>query len=248
VSVPAAEFGQIYGQPPVMGEVVELDLAEKGSRDGSGSESPCVGITAEFEAGQKKPDTDAGLGAGDQRELREHIGGRSSRHCDPDQTALGLGRLDLSLHAGNRDLRGGRLPLVLGAEPRDRLFVGWDVGGAGADVSRVDDLFELQARGVVVDVLRWIGARSEFVGAGDGDQLDVDLHLGLSVGADGERRRGSGKNPRERSAAARWRAPPADGNFCAQSICPGNGGDLGRITKAMRINHESTQYPLFDAL
>ena len=39
-SVPAGEFGHINSHPPVMGEVVELDLAEEGSRNGQGCESP----------------------------------------------------------------------------------------------------------------------------------------------------------------------------------------------------------------
>jgi len=184
-SVPASEFGHINSHPPVMGEVEELDLAKEASRHCLESESPRIGIRAEFEAGDEQPDANAGLGAGDQRELREDVGCACSRHRDPDQATLGFGRLDLALHAGSGDLRGGRFPLFLGAEPCDGFFVGWDVGGAGSDVSRVDDLFEFQARGVVVDVVGRIGAGSEFVGAGDGDQLDVDLHAVGSVGVHG---------------------------------------------------------------
>ena len=179
-SVPAGEFGHINSHPPVMGEVVEPDLAEEGSRDMRGCEAPRVGITAEFEAGDEQPDANAGLGAGDQRELLEDVRGRSSRHRDPDQASLGFGRLDLALHAGSGDLCGGRLPLVLGAEPCDGFFVGLNLCRRGLDGARVDDLFELQSRGVVEDALGRIGAGSKFVGAGDGDQMDVDL---LSVGA-----------------------------------------------------------------
>ena len=157
-SVPAGEFGHINSHPPVMGEIEKFDFAKEGSRDGRRCESPRVGIAAEFEAGDEQSDADAGFGAGDQRELLEDVWGSSSRHRDPDQATLGLGRLDLALHAGSGDLCGGRLPVFLGAEPCDRFFVWWDVGGTGPDVSRVDDLFELQAGRVVVDVLGRIGA------------------------------------------------------------------------------------------
>lgn len=184
-SVPAGEFGHINSHPPVMGEVEELNFAKQSSRDGRGCKSPRVWIATEFKAGDEQADADAGLGAGDQRELREDVRGTGSRHRDPDQPTLSLCRHDLALYAGNRDFRGGRFPLFLCAEPRDRSFVGWDVGSAGSDVSRVDDLFELQARGEMVDVLGWIRAGSEFVGAGDGDQLDVDLHASLQIGVDG---------------------------------------------------------------
>lgn len=175
-SVPAGEFGQINGHPPVMCEVVELDLSEQGSRNGCGSESPRIRITAEFEAGQQQADADAGLGAGDQRELREDVRCRSSRDCDPDEPTLSLGRLDLALHAGNGHLRGGRLPLVLGAEPRDGLFVGLDLHRRGPDAAGVDDLSEFQAGRVVVDVLGRIGAGRELVGGGNGNERDVDFH------------------------------------------------------------------------
>ena len=50
-SVPAGEFGHINGQPPVIGEVVELDFAKEGSRDGRGCKPPRARITTEFEAG-----------------------------------------------------------------------------------------------------------------------------------------------------------------------------------------------------
>jgi hypothetical protein len=73
-SVPAAEFGHINSHPAVMSEVEELDLAEENSRDRRGSESPRIGIRAEFKAGDEQPDANAGLGAGDQRELREDVG------------------------------------------------------------------------------------------------------------------------------------------------------------------------------
>jgi hypothetical protein len=72
-SVPAREFSQINGHPAVMGEVVELDLAKEDRRDGRGCKSPRVWITAELEAGNEKAKTDAWLGAGYQRELREGV-------------------------------------------------------------------------------------------------------------------------------------------------------------------------------
>jgi len=50
-SVPAGEFGQINGQPPVVGEVVELDLAKESSRDRRGRKSPRAWVAAEVEAG-----------------------------------------------------------------------------------------------------------------------------------------------------------------------------------------------------
>lgn len=121
-------------------EVVELDVAKKGTRDGGGCKSPRIRVAAEFEARQKKPNTDAGLGAGDQRELREGIRCARSRDCDAHQTALGFRRLDLAPHAGNWNLRAGRLPLVLGAEPRDGFFVGLDLGRRGLDTARIDGL------------------------------------------------------------------------------------------------------------
>jgi hypothetical protein len=156
-SVPAGEFGHINSQPCVVAEIEELNFTKEGSGDGRGCESPRVRIATEFEAGDEEADADAGLGAGDQRELLEDVWSTSSRHRDSDQAALCLGRLDLPSHAGNRGLRGGRLPLFLGAEPRDGLFVGRDVGGTGPDVSRVDDLFELQAGRVVEDCVGRIG-------------------------------------------------------------------------------------------
>jgi len=160
-SVAAGEFGLIDGQPPVIREVIELDLAKHGSRDRRGSESPRVGITAEFEAGQQQADTNTGLRAGDQGQLREEERRAGPGQRDAYQTALGLRRHDLALHAGNRDLRGSRFPLVLGAEPRDGFLVRLDLGGRGFDLAAVDDLPEFQARGVVVHVLGrgWAGRR-----------------------------------------------------------------------------------------
>jgi hypothetical protein len=163
--VSAGQFSEIYGQPHVVGELVELDLAKESHRDGRGCESPRVGITAEFEAGQKKPDADAGLRAGDQGELWEGVRGTGSRHCDPDETTLGTCRRDLASHAGNRDLGGGRFPLRAGREPRDGFFVRLDLGGRGLDPTAVDDLFEPGASGVVVDDVGRIGAGRWLVGA-----------------------------------------------------------------------------------
>ena len=210
-SVPAGEFGHMNSHPAVVGEVVELDLAEEGSRDRRGSESPRVGIAAELEAGNEKAKTDAWLGAGDQRELLEDVWDTGSRHCDPDQTALGLGRLDLPSHAGNGDLRAGRLPLVLGAEPSDRFFVGRDVGGTGPDVSRVDDLLELQAGCVVVDDVWRIGAGREFVGAGNGNQSDMDFH----------------------GAGTQWGRSWRAGKSCHQTCGSEDGPSAGRLAAEM---------------
>jgi hypothetical protein len=76
-SVPAREFSQINGHPAVVGEVVELNFAKEGSRNGRGCESPRVGISTKLEAGNEKAKTDAGLGAGDLRELLEDECGHS---------------------------------------------------------------------------------------------------------------------------------------------------------------------------
>ena len=178
-SVPAREFGHINGHPAVMSKVEELNFAEESSGDGCRTEAPRIGIRAEFEAGDEQPDADAGLGAGDQRELREDVWGSSSRHRDPDQATLGLGRLDLALHAGSGDLCGGRLPVFLGAEPCDRSFVGFNLGCRGFDGTRVDDRKEFRSCCEVENALGWIGAGKRLVGAENGDQMNVDLHLGL---------------------------------------------------------------------
>ena len=200
-----------------MGEVEEFNFAKERDLDGRGSESPRVGIRAEFETGQKQANTCSWARAGDQRELGEDIRGTRAGYCDPDQTALGLGCLDLASHTGDWDFRRSRFPLALGAEPCDRLFVRLDLGRRGVDGPGADDLFEFGAGRVVEDGFGWIGAGWDLVGAGDGDELDVDLHgVFGSVGADGDRSRGSGKEPLERSAAMRGRAKPADGDFCAQ--------------------------------
>ena len=74
-SVPAGEFSQINGQPPVMGEVVELDLAKEGTRDRRGSESPRVWVTTEFETSKKQAEPFRRCGAGDERELLERVRG-----------------------------------------------------------------------------------------------------------------------------------------------------------------------------
>ena len=165
-----------------MGKIKELDLAKDGSRDGRGCESPRPRISAEFEAGHEQANTDAWLGASDQWQLREDVWGARTGHCDPDQTALGRGRLDLALHARDWNLRAGRLPLVLGAEPRDWRFVRLVLGGRWRDAARVDDRAEFQARCVVVDVLGRIGAGWDLVGVGNGNELDVDLHAGRFLG------------------------------------------------------------------
>ena len=57
-------------------------------------------------------------------------------------------------------------------------------------------MFEPGARGVVVDVLGWVGAGRWLVGAGNRDERDVDLHMG---GFRGHRR---GARVRDREAAA----------------------------------------------
>ena len=103
---------------------------------------------------------------------------------------MGLGRFDLTSHAGNRELRGGRLPLVLGAEPCDGFFVGWDVGSAGLDAARVNDRAEFHTRGVVENVFGRIWAGVCRVRTGN---ENVDLHAGLQKVADGDRRRGTWK-------------------------------------------------------
>ena len=185
-SVPAGEFGHINSHPPVMGEVEKLDLAKEGSRDRRGCKPPRVGIAAEFEAGDEKADTNTGLGASDQGELLEDVRCTGSRDCDSDQTALGLCRLDLAVHAGNWDLRGGRLPVGAGREPCDGLFMGLNLGCRRLDGPGVDDRAEFHPRGVVVDILGRIGASKWLVRARNGDQLDVDMHAGLQIGADGE--------------------------------------------------------------
>jgi hypothetical protein len=176
--VPAGQFCEVYGQPAVLVEVVELNLAEESSRDGRGSESPRVRIAAEFEAGQQKPDADAGLGAGDQRELREDVGSTGAGDCDPDQPALCLCRRDLALHARNRNLRGGRLPRGARREPRDRLLMRLDLGVRGLDSACVDDRAELQAGRKVKDLVGRIGAGRRLVGRGNWNQSDVDFHRG----------------------------------------------------------------------
>ena len=51
-SVPAGQFGEVYGQPAVVREVVELDLAEKARGDRRGCEPPSPGVSAEFEPGE----------------------------------------------------------------------------------------------------------------------------------------------------------------------------------------------------
>ena len=175
-SVPAGEFSHVDGHPRVVGEVEKLDLAEESSRDRRGCESPRIWIAAEFEAGDEQPDADAGFGAGDHRKLLKVVRCACSRHRDPDQATLGLGRLDLALHAGNRDLRGGRLPVFLGAEPSDGFLVRLDLGCRGFDGTGVDDREEFRACSEVENASGWIGAGRRLVGAGNGDQMNMDLH------------------------------------------------------------------------
>ena len=49
--IAAGQFSQINGQPPVVGEVVELYLAEETNGHGLRCESTRVRVAAEFEAG-----------------------------------------------------------------------------------------------------------------------------------------------------------------------------------------------------
>lgn len=84
-SVPAGEFGHINGHPALLGEVVELNFAKQSSRDRRGCESPRVGISTKLEAGNEKAKTDAGLSAGDLRELRDGVWSTGSQHRDPYQ-------------------------------------------------------------------------------------------------------------------------------------------------------------------
>jgi hypothetical protein len=114
-------------------------------------------------------------------------GRTSSGHCDPDQPTFSPCRRHLASDTGDWDLRRGRFPLVLGAEPRDRLFVWLDLGGRTLDGAGVHDRAESGARGVVVESVRRIGGGREWVGAGNGNERDVDLH-GLGVGVCGSAR------------------------------------------------------------
>ncbi len=66
-SVAAGQFGEVYGQPAVVREVVELDIAEEARGDRLGSELPRPRISAEFEARR-----------GAQRESREEAPGEIS--------------------------------------------------------------------------------------------------------------------------------------------------------------------------
>jgi hypothetical protein len=176
-SVAAGQFSEVYGEPRVGREVKEFDLTKHGSRNSGGRKPPRVRVAAEFEAGQKQADAGLWRSAADEWELRKDVRSTRAGDCDPDQTALCSCRLDLASHAGDWDLRGSRLPLVLGAEPRDRLFVRLDLGGRGPDAAGVDDVFEFQARGVVEDVVGWVGAGGKLVSVGDGNELDVDFHV-----------------------------------------------------------------------
>ena len=134
-SVPAAEFGHIDSHPPVIGKVEKLNFTKESCRNWLEREPPCVWGAAEIEAGHKKTKTHAGLGAGDQREVLDVVGGCAGWDRDPDQTLLGFGRDQLASSSRDRALGGGRFPLAGSAEPRDRFFVGWNVGGAGLDVA-----------------------------------------------------------------------------------------------------------------
>ena len=175
-SVPAGEFGHIDSHPSVVGKVEKLNLAKESCRHWLEREPPRVWVAAEFEAGHKKTKTDAGLGAGDQRKVLDVVGGCAGWDRDPDETLLSSGRDQLASSSGDRALGGGRFPLAGCAEPRDRFFVGWNVGGAGLDVAGVDDRAEFQA-GRVVEERGWIGAAGGMIGRRwNGDELDVDVH------------------------------------------------------------------------
>ena len=52
-SVPAGEFGHIDSHPPVIREVEKLNFAKEGCRNWLESESPRIGVAAEFEAGDE---------------------------------------------------------------------------------------------------------------------------------------------------------------------------------------------------
>ena len=77
--------------------------------------------------------------------------------------------------AWDRALGRGGLPYVAGREPRDALFVRLDVGGAGPDAPRVDDLLEFQAGRVVEDCIGRVGVGWS-CGRRDGDQIDGEFH------------------------------------------------------------------------
>ena len=49
--VTGGEFSEVYFQPRVVREVVELDMLKESHGDGLGCESPGIGVAAEFEAG-----------------------------------------------------------------------------------------------------------------------------------------------------------------------------------------------------
>ena len=77
--------------------------------------------------------------------------------------------------AWDRALGRGGLPYVAGREPRDGLFVRLDVGGAGPDAPRVDDLLEFQTGRVVEDCIGRVGVGWR-CGRRDGDQIDGEFH------------------------------------------------------------------------
>ena len=175
-SVPAGEFGHIDSHPLAICEVVKLNLAKESCRHWLERESPRVWIAAEIEASNEKAKADAGLGAGDQREMLDVVGGCAGWDHDPDETLLGFGRDQLASSSRDRALGGGRFPLFLCAEPRDWLFVVWDMGGAGLDEAGVEDRAEFQA-GCVVEEWGWIVAAGGVVGRWwNGNELDVDMH------------------------------------------------------------------------
>ena len=141
-SVPAGKFSEVYGQPPVVGKVEKLDFTKEACRDRAGSESPRPGISTEFEASQQQAHVGLQGRASDLWKLLDPVGRTGSRHRDPDETALGLGRDELAGLASDGAFARRRLPLGACREPCDWLLVLWDVRGAGLDAPRVDDLFE----------------------------------------------------------------------------------------------------------
>ncbi len=82
------------------------------------------------------------------------MGSAGSRQSDSRQTSLCLGRYQLADLAGNGALISSRFPGAGRRAPDDRFFMGRNLGSAGPDDARVDDLFELGARGVVKDDAR----------------------------------------------------------------------------------------------
>jgi hypothetical protein len=74
-SVPAGQFGEVYGEPPVVAEAEELDFAKEGSGHGLGREPPGGRVGAEVEARKEQADAGRGVRACDQGQLREDVRG-----------------------------------------------------------------------------------------------------------------------------------------------------------------------------